>query len=51
MHKVHGEIKEQMEEKRKKYKDRVDHHRKELQFEVGDQVLSHLRKKRFPRGT
>jgi hypothetical protein len=35
----------------KEYKRRVDRHRRELQFEVGDQVLSHLRKERFPRGT
>jgi hypothetical protein len=34
-----------------KYKHRVDQHRKELQFEVGDQVLAHLRKERFPSGT
>jgi hypothetical protein len=33
------------------YKKRADQHRKELQFEVGDLILSHLRKERFPRGT
>jgi hypothetical protein len=33
------------------YKHRVDKHRRELQLEVGDQVLAHLRKERFPRGT
>jgi hypothetical protein len=33
------------------YKHRVDQHHRELQFEVGDQVLAHLRKERFPRGT
>jgi hypothetical protein len=33
------------------YKCRAAQHRKELQFEVGDQVLAHLRKERFPRGT
>jgi hypothetical protein len=33
------------------YKRKVDQHHKELQFEVGDQVLTHLRKERFPRGT
>jgi hypothetical protein len=32
------------------YKRRVDQHRRELQFEVGDQVLAHLKKERFPRG-
>jgi hypothetical protein len=33
------------------YKCRVDLHRRKLQFEVGDPVLAHLRKERFPRGT
>ena len=33
------------------YKRRVDQHRRELQFEVGDMILAHLRKERFPRGT
>jgi hypothetical protein len=51
MQKLHGEIKEQLQDNNKKYKDRVDQHRRELQFEVGDQVLAHLRKERFPRGT
>jgi hypothetical protein len=35
----------------REYKHRVDHHRRKLQFEVGDQVLAHLRNERFPRGT
>jgi hypothetical protein len=33
------------------YKWRADQHRRELQFEVGDLILAHLRKERFPRGT
>jgi hypothetical protein len=33
------------------YKRRVDQHRKKLQFEFGDQVLSYLNKERFLRGT
>jgi hypothetical protein len=33
------------------YKRREDQHRKQLQFEVGDLILAHLRKERFPRGT
>jgi hypothetical protein len=33
------------------YKCRDDQHRKEIQFEVGYQVLAHLRKESFPRGT
>jgi hypothetical protein len=33
------------------YKHRVDQHKRKLQFEVGDLILAHLRKERFPRGT
>jgi hypothetical protein len=33
------------------YKRRADQHRREFQFEVGDLILAHLRKERFPRGT
>jgi hypothetical protein len=33
------------------YKCRVDQRKRQLQFEVGDMVLAHLRKERFPRGT
>jgi hypothetical protein len=33
------------------YKCRADQYRRELQFEVGDWILSHLRKERFLRGT
>jgi hypothetical protein len=34
-----------------KYKRREDQHRRELQFEIGDLILAHLRKERSPRGT
>jgi hypothetical protein len=33
------------------YKHRADQHQRQLQFEVGDLVLAHLRKERFLRGT
>jgi hypothetical protein len=33
------------------YKHKVDQHRRELQFEVGDRVLAHIKRERFPRGT
>jgi hypothetical protein len=51
MQKLHDQIKEQLQNNNAEYKHRVDQHRRELQFEVGDQVLAHLRKERFPRGT
>jgi hypothetical protein len=48
---LHSRIKEQLQSSNQKYKHRADQHRMELQFEVGDQVLAHLRKERFTRGT
>jgi hypothetical protein len=51
MQKLHSQIKEQLQISSQKYKHRVDQHCREIQFEVGDQVLAHLRKERFPRGT
>jgi hypothetical protein len=51
MQKFHNQIKEQLQNSNREYKWRVYQHRSELQFEVGDQVLAHLRKERFPRGT
>jgi hypothetical protein len=51
MQKLHSQIREQLQNSSQEYKRRVDQHRRELQFEVGDLVLAHLRKERFPRGT
>jgi hypothetical protein len=51
MEKLHSQIKGKLESSNQKYKHRADQHRRELQFEVGDQVLAHIRKERFPRGT
>jgi hypothetical protein len=51
MQKLHDQIKEQLQDNIKKCKDRVDQHRRELQFDVGDKVLAHFQKERFPKGT
>jgi hypothetical protein len=51
MQKLHSQIIKQLQNSNQKYKHRDYQHRRELQFEVGDQVLAHLRKERFPRGT
>jgi hypothetical protein len=51
MHKLHSQIRGQIHNSSQEYKCRVDQHHRELQFEVGDQVLTHIRKERFPRGT
>jgi hypothetical protein len=51
MQELHSKIKERLQSSNQEYKCRADQHRRELQFEVGDLVLAHLRKERFPRGT
>jgi hypothetical protein len=51
MENLHSRIKGQLQISKQEYKHREDQHRKEIQFEVIDQVLAHLRKERFPRGT
>jgi hypothetical protein len=51
MQKLHDHIKEQLQDNSKKYKSRENEKRREVTFEVGDQVLAHVRKERFPRGT
>jgi hypothetical protein len=51
MEEIHSRVKRRLLESNQKYKRRVDQHRRQLQFEVGDLFLVHLRKERFPRGT
>jgi hypothetical protein len=51
MQKIHSHIIGQLQNINQEYKHRVDQHHREFQFEVRDQVLAHLRKERFPRGT
>jgi hypothetical protein len=51
MKELHSRIKERLQSSSQEYKRRADQHRKKIQFEVGDLILTHLRKERFPRGT
>jgi hypothetical protein len=51
MKELHSRVKERLQSSNQEYKRRADQHRRELQFEVGDLILAHLRKERFPRGT
>jgi hypothetical protein len=51
MKELHSQVKERLLKSSQEYKRRADQHRRQLQFEVGDLVLVHLRKERFPRGT
>jgi hypothetical protein len=51
MKELHSQVKERLQHSREEYKCRADQHRRQLQFEVGDLILAHLRKERFPSGT
>jgi hypothetical protein len=51
MRELHTQVKQRLQKSNQEYKRRADERRRQLQFEVGDMVLAHLRKERFPRGT
>jgi hypothetical protein len=51
MKELHGKVKQRMIDSNQESKHRADQHQRQIQFEVGDLVLAHLRKERFPRGT
>jgi hypothetical protein len=51
MKELHSRVKQRLIDSSQEYKRRADQHRRQLQFEVGDLVLAHLRKERFLRGT
>jgi hypothetical protein len=51
MKELHSQVKERLKKSSQEYKRREDQHRRQLQFEVGDLILAHLRKERFPKGT
>ena len=49
MQAIHEQVKQLLQDSNIKYKTRVDMRRREVNFEVGDLVLAHLRKERFPK--
>ena len=51
IHKLHDRVREKLEDNSQKYKSRTDQKMREVQFEVGDEILAHLRQERFTRGT
>jgi hypothetical protein len=51
MEELHSRVKQRLLESNQEYKRRADQHQRQIQFKVGDLVLAHLRKERFPRGT
>jgi hypothetical protein len=50
MKELHSQVKERLKNSSQVYKQRADQHRRQLQLEVGDLVLAHLRKERFLKG-
>jgi hypothetical protein len=51
MQELHTEVKQRLQKSNQEYKHIADQRKRRLQFEIGDMVLAHLRKERFPRGT
>ena len=51
MKELHSQVKERLQNSSQEYKRRADQHKRQLQFEVGDLILAHLRREWFPRGT
>ena len=51
MESLHKEVKLRLEKSNKKYKENADKSRRHHDFEVGDEVMVHLKKGRFPIGT
>jgi hypothetical protein len=50
MKELHSKVKQRLQDSNQEYKRRADQHQRQIQFEVGDLVLAHSRKERFPRG-
>jgi hypothetical protein len=50
MKELHNQVRERLQNSNQEYKSKANQHRQELQFEVGDLIMAHLRKERFPRG-
>lgn len=48
---LHEQVKMKLQDNSQKYKQWVDLKQRKFQFNVGDEVLVHLCKERFPRGT
>jgi hypothetical protein len=51
MKELHSQVKERLQNSNQEYKSREDKHRRQLQFQVGDLILAHLRKEIFSKGT
>jgi len=49
MRNLHEQVKQKLQDSSQRYKRRADARRREVQFNVGDEVLAYLRKERFPK--
>ena len=47
---LHEQVKSKLQDNTQRYKQKANLKRREVQFNVGDQVLTHLRKEIFPKG-
>jgi len=50
MSELHEQVKLKLQVSIQKYKQQADSRRREVQFNVGDEVLAHLHKEQFPKG-
>jgi hypothetical protein len=50
MKELHSRVKERLQNSNQEYKRKVDQHRRELQFEVGDLILAHSKEGKVPKG-
>lgn len=48
---LHTEVLEHLTKTTKSYKKEKDKKRREVRFQIGDLLMAHLKKKRFPAGT
>jgi len=48
---LHEKFKQKLQDSTQKYKQHADTKRREVHFDVGDEVLAHLCRERFPKGT
>lgn len=51
MSELHEKVKLRLQDSVQKYKQQADSKRREVHCNVGDEVLAHLRRERFPKGT